>query len=688
MSDFEFDVAIIGGGCAGLTTALALDPRLRVAVFCKRPLGNGASAWAQGGIAAVCDEQDSFESHINDTMRAGAGLCDPKAVREIVHDAPQAIEWLHQMGVKFNRAADASQITKRAAPAGGAAVGGGDAGSGGGGNGGDGGDAGSDCGGDDGDGGGAGSDGDGGSAGSDCGDQARFARARGAWELGLEGGHGHRRIVHADDKTGWAVVSVLRGRARRRRNVRIYENHIAVNLCAPDGVCVGVYMLDIGARAVRAVSARAVVLACGGAGRVYLYSSTPADSSGDGIAMAYRAGCAIVNMEFFQFHPTCLYHPAQPTLLISEAVRGEGARLVNGGGRAFVRHEAGDLAPRDIVARAIDKEIKRAGSDSVFLDCRAHPREYWHKRFPSIAGECLRRGIDIPRDKIPVVPAAHYTCGGARADLRGRTDVRGLYAVGETAHIGLHGANRLASNSLLECVVMGRRCAADINARSGFGGGEGSDAGSDGGSFDTTWDGEAQELRVAKPPKPPLEWDERRIMPAGEGVMIAHNWDELRRAMSDYVGILRSDERLARARRRVEWIRDEIEEHYRRYVVDRDFLELRNLTQCAQLIIEGALARRESRGLHYNVDCPQAAAVAEATVLRRDDFLARGRAVNARCPFSRRLVVAGATMAYRGVEVGFCNRGCRDSFARAVAAGFVGAADDIMRAKKTLDSYL
>lgn len=574
------DVAIIGGGCAGLTAALSLPQHLKVAVFCKRPLGNAASGMAQGGIASVSDSADGdhFELHIADTLRAGAGQCDRQVVAQVVEQAPQVIDWLHRIGVPFN------QRDKN-------------------------------------------DDGEGGDA---------------NYALGLEGGHQKRRIVHVRDQTGWAVLSALIAQVQARSNITLFERHIAVNLHVRDGACCGVYFLDQHAQQVIAITTARVVLATGGAGRVYLYASTPPDSSGDGIAMAYRAGCTISNMEFFQFHPTCLYHPAQPTLLISEAVRGEGGRLVNADGQAFTGDVAeGDLAARDIIARAIDKEMKRSGADCVFLDCRAHPHAFWQQRFPSIVQECERRGIRIPTDRIPVVPSAHYTGGGVRAALDGTTDVRGVYAIGETACTGLHGANRLASNSLLECLVMGRRCAARIG-----------------------------EEPLEPPPHACPAWDERRVRAPQETVMLAHNWDELRRTMWNYVGILRNDDRLQRARRRIEWMRGEVEEYYQQYAVSRDFIELRNLIQCALLIIEGALARRESRGLHYNIDCPQTAAIATNSEMSRRDFTRRAQAINPHCPFSQRLVVASATMDYRGHVVGFCNPHCRDTFAAAYAQGF------------------
>ena len=582
------DIAIVGAGAAGLTTALAMPTKYRVAVFSKRPLGDAASAWAQGGIAAAVGGDDDHNSHLNDTLAAGDGLCVTDTVRTVVEGAPAAIAWLTAQGVPFNHAAD------------------------------------------------------------------------GKLALGREGGHGKRRIVHVEDRSGAAIMDALITRVRAQPNITLYENFIAVDLSVQDNRCRGFYALDIKRRQVCAVNADNVVLATGGASRVYLYSSTPEDATGDGVAMAFRAGCRIRNMEFVQFHPTCLYHPQPPTLLISEAVRGEGGRLVNNDGEHFTdrAHPDGDLASRDIVARAIDDEMKKSGSDCVYLDCGAHNEQFWRRRFPSIVSQCEKRGVRIPADRIPVVPAAHYCCGGIRTDLHGTTDIANLYAVGETAETGLHGANRLASNSLLECVVIARRCAAHIAATKG------------------------EKAENIKP------WDEQRISPAREAVLINHNWDELRRIMWNYVGIVRSDERLQRARRRVEWIREEISEYYRRHIVSRDFLELRNLTQCAELIIEGAMARRENRGLHFNINCDGKKKSAVDTELSLADFTARRQSVNTLCPFSKRLVTAGSTTTYRGHIVGFCNPDCRDSFTRAAAANFVGAGENILGAKNMFEKRI
>ncbi|MCH9705310.1 MAG: L-aspartate oxidase [Proteobacteria bacterium] len=479
----------------------------------------------------------------------------------------------------------------------------------------------------------------------------------GALSLGREGGHSRRRIVHIDDRSGQAVLAALIAQLQQRKNITLYDHHIAVDLSVVAGRCNGFYALNLKTQQVLPYTAGGVLLATGGASRVYLYSSTPEDTTGDGIGMAYRAGCRIRNMEFVQFHPTCLYHSQPPTLLISEAVRGEGGRLLNEQGQEFTAnaHPLGDLAPRDIVARTIDSEMKKTGADCVYLDCGNKGADFWRQRFPTIVAECAARGIRIPEDRIPVVPAAHYCCGGIYTDLHGQTDIAGLYAAGETASTGLHGANRLASNSLLECVVMGRLVA------------------------------EALPPPVAAPVLP--EWDEQRISQPRETVMVAHNWDELRRIMWNYVGIVRSDQRLQRARHRVQWIREEIDEFYRRHRVSRDFLELRNLAQCAELIIEGALGRRESRGLHYNIDCPNTMK-ARDTELTLHDFQQRQQAINEGCPFSNRMIVAGSTTTYNGSIVGFCNPQCRDDFAATVANGFDNASASHLAAKEKFDALL
>ena len=579
------DVAIIGGGAAGLSAALSVDSKLKVAVFAKRKLADCASAWAQGGIAAALANGDGAKAHAADTIRAGDGLCNARAVREIVGKAAAEVKWLEALGVRFNRAEN------------------------------------------------------------------------GGFALGNEGGHSARRIVHADDSTGRAVVAALGAQAARRKNIQIVEGAIAVNLDADGGACRGVYMLYLDSGKITPVNARAVILATGGAGKVYLYATTPPDATGDGVAMAYRAGCEIANMEFVQFHPTCLYHPLVPSFLITEAMRGEGARLAGAAGNFFLEDSGvSELSPRDAVARAIDGEMKKSGADCVYLDLSAHPPDFWRRRFPTIMRRCEKLGL-ANAARIPVVPAAHYCCGGVRVDLRGQSGLPGLFAAGETACNGMHGANRLASNSLLECVAAGRRAASAA----------------------------AEGLPPAAKNMPP--WDERRISASSEEVMVAHNWEELRRLMWNYVGIARGDERLIRARRRIEWIDEEIEEYYNRHAVSRDFLELRNLVRCAALIVEGALSRRESRGLHFNTDCPRRGAAVD-TVLCRADFERRARAVNRRCPFSGRPITANSLLDYEGKIAGFCNPQCRDSFAAAAAAGFAGADAEILSARGKINALI
>jgi L-aspartate oxidase len=512
----QYDVLVIGSGAAGLTLALRLDPRARVAVLAKGPVQEGNTYYAQGGISAVLDREDSIQSHIADTMDAGAGLCHPEVVRYTVEHGPAAVQWLVDLGVPFTR---------------------------------------------------------------------QKAKGANRFHLTREGGHQHRRIIHAADSTGKAVETSLVDQARSRDNIDLFERNIAVDIITgkriglADGACLGAYVLDRGTGRVEVFRARFVVLATGGASKVYLYTSNPDTSTGDGIAMAWRAGCSIANMEFNQFHPTCLYHPQAKSFLITEAVRGEGGKLLLPDGKPFMQRfdPRAELAPRDIVARAIDHEMKRLGHEHVLLDISHKPATFIEEHFPTVQRRCLELGIDITREPIPVVPAAHYTCGGIRTDLSGRSDIDNLYAVGESACTGLHGANRMASNSLLECLVFASSAATDIEAR----------------------------LGVTPMPGELPEWDESQVTDSDEEVVVSHNWDELRRFMWDYVGIVRTDKRLERARRRVELLQREIQEYYGNFRVTNDLLELRNLVQVAELIIRSAQQRRESRGLHYTLDYPQ-----------------------------------------------------------------------------------
>jgi len=519
-------VVIVGAGLAGLTVALHLADRQRVVLLAKRNFDEAATAWAQGGIVGVLGDDDSVELHVRDTQEAGAGLVDEEAARFVAERSGGAIAWLVEEGVPFT--------TDPGGPLG--------------------------------------------------------------LHLTREGGHAVRRIAHAADATGRAIHEVLLARARRHPNITMHERWMALDLVTSRHLhrdeparCYGVYALDIDSQHVEALPAAAVVLATGGAGKVYRYTTNPETSTGDGIAMAWRAGCRVANMEFIQFHPTCLYHPVEHNFLITEALRGEGAHLTLPDGTRFMAaHDRRlELAPRDIVARAIDFEMKKHGLDHVWLDARHLGEAFLREHFPTIHARCLALGIDIARQPIPVVPAAHYTCGGVVTDLDGRTDLPGLYAVGETTYTGLHGANRLASNSLLECVVVGRTCAARIAA-----------------------DGPGE------PPAPP-PWDESRVENADEQVVISHNWDELRLLMWNYVGIVRTTKRLERALRRIHLLRAEIDEYYASFRVNRDLLELRNLVDCAELVVRSALARHESRGLHFSRDYPYTLPASFPTVLVR-----------------------------------------------------------------------
>ncbi len=532
-----YDVLIIGSGGAGLTLALKLAESASVAVLSKFALTEGSTYYAQGGISAVLDEHDSIESHIQDTLIAGAGLCDPDIVSLTVSQGRQSIEWLRDQGVRFT--------------------------------------------------------------------QEKDKQGHSHLHLNREGGHSHRRIAHIADATGKAVATTLIDQARQHQNITLLEYHNAVELISAHKLglkeqrILGAYVLNSRTDTIETIAAKCTVLATGGASKVYLYSTNPHISTGDGIALAWRSGCRISNMEFMQFHPTCLYHPNARSFLISEAVRGEGARLVLPDGSPFMQKydERLELAPRDIVARAIDHEIKKHGLDCVYLDITHKSKEFLQEHFPTIYKTCLDFDIDISKDPIPVVPAAHYTCGGVLTDSFARTDIANLYAIGEVACTGLHGANRMASNSLLECLVFADRASQDINRIL---------------------------PDISKPPTLP-GWDESQVTDSDEEVVISHNWDELRRFMWDYVGIVRTTKRLTRAMNRLKLLKEEIAEYYGQFRVSSDLLELRNLVTVAELIIRCAQQRKESRGLHYIKDYPEPdnSRPHENTILTPDNYTPR-----------------------------------------------------------------
>ncbi len=518
------DVLVIGSGAAGLTLALHLANKYSVSVLSKGRLNEGSTWFAQGGIAAVLDDEDSIESHVQDTLAAGAGLCHRESVEFTVRQSKAAIDWLVNLGVSFTKASDSQDF-----------------------------------------------------------------------HLTREGGHSHRRIIHSADATGKAVHETLLERAQADKNIHLFEDHISVDLIKQSDAnssrlrCTGAYVYNRELDRVEVFSAKAVVLATGGASKVYLYTTNPDGASGDGIAMAWRAGCRVANMEFNQFHPTCLYHPKAKSFLVTEALRGEGAKLRLPDGEEFMHkfHPLKELAPRDVVARAIDHEMKRLGSDCVYLDISHKSPEFLEQHFPTVKNRCLEFGIDITKEPIPVVPAAHYTCGGVAVSLEGETDLKNLYAIGETSFTGLHGANRMASNSLLECLVYAQAAATSI-------------------------DNKMADILI---PKPAPAWDESRVTNSDEDVVISHNWDELRRFMWDYVGIVRTRKRLERATHRIKLLQKEINEYYSNYKVGNDLIELRNLAMVAELIIRSAMTRRESRGLHYAIDHPETSEIAQDTVL-------------------------------------------------------------------------
>jgi len=523
-TQYSYDVVVIGRGAAGLALALRLPKALRIAVLSKGDITQSSTYWAQGGLAAVLHARDSVDAHVEDTLRAGAGLCHRDAVEHTVSQSPEIVDWLAGLGVNFDvrEDIDASQSPE--------------------------------------------------------------------YHLAQEGGHSHRRIVHAADRTGGAIGEVLEARARESGNIELLGGRIAVDLVTVDGVCRGIYVLDVATEAVELFESGAVVLASGGASKAYLYTSNPDGASGDGIAMAWRAGCRVANLEFNQFHPTCLYHPQAKSFLITEALRGEGATLQLPSGERFMPRfdERAELAPRDVVARAIDHEMKRIGADCVYLDITQRDEAFLQRHFPTIRERCLGYGIDIARDRIPVVPAAHYTCGGILVDAHGGTDLPGLYAIGECSFTGLHGANRMASNSLLECLVYARTAAEHIRRR---------------------------EPALRHPETALAPWDESQVTDSDEDVVISHNWHELRRFMWDYVGIVRTNKRLRRALSRVKLLQGEIADYYGNYKVSPDLLELRNLAMVAELMIRCAIERRESRGLHFTLDYPDSLPDARDTVL-------------------------------------------------------------------------
>ena len=531
----KFDFLVVGSGIAGLFFAHKIAQFGSVAIVTKKSRAESNTNYAQGGIASVTSEEDTFDMHVRDTLAAGAGLCDETVVRRIVEEGPERIRDLVKMGMEFSVREDPRRPNQK------------------------------------------------------------------EYDLGKEGGHSKRRILHNRDMTGRAIEKALLNAISQSPNIEIFENHVAIDLItrpdetAPSGArCHGIYALKPRASQVDAFVANVTLLATGGCGKVYLYTSNPDIATGDGVAMAFRAGARVANMEFVQFHPTCLFHPKAKSFLISEAVRGEGGALVDVSGREFMGqyHELASLAPRDIVARAIDSEMKRRGSECVYLDITHRSARFVMNRFPNIYKTCLRFGIDMTKEPIPVVPAAHYQCGGVVVNLDSQTDIEGLYAVGEVACTGLHGANRLASNSLLEAMVCAHRAVENIRQR----------------------DLAPQSIDVA-------EWETGDAPDADELVVVSHNWDEIRRTMWDYVGIVRTDKRLRRAKKRIENLKEEIRDYYSNFRVTSDLLELRNLATVASTIVESALRRHESRGLHFTLDYPEPSPEWEGrdTVISRED---------------------------------------------------------------------
>ena len=527
--EYESDFLVIGSGVAGLLFALKVADHGTVTIITKQNIAESNTAYAQGGIAAVIAKTDSFEAHIADTHASGDGICDEKVVEMVVKNAPERIQELVDLGVKFNRNKNTSGGTKDL-----------------------------------------------------------------HLDLCREGGHSHNRIVHADDLTGLAVEEALVDQIMNHKNITVFEDHIAIDLLTRstrlqrgmivtthEDYCYGAYVLNRNTTDIHTFCARTIVLATGGTGKVYTYTSNPDIATGDGIAMAYRTGATVANLEFVQFHPTCLYHPDAKNFLISEAVRGDSGILINAAGERFMENYSPlkELACRDVVARAIDAELKKSGDDSVFLDISHKDADFIKTRFPNLYAKCLKFGIDMTKGPIPVVPAAHYMCGGVATDIYGRTNIQRLFAIGETACTGLHGANRLASNSLLEALIYAHNAAVQaIEDSKDF-------------AFEPS------------PQLPP--WDDLGAIDSDEVIMVTHTWDAVRRLMWNYVGIVRSDKRLARAKRRIDMIKDEINEYYWDFKITPDLIELRNITTVAELIIRCATHRKESRGLHYNIAYPE-----------------------------------------------------------------------------------
>jgi len=501
----QFDILIIGSGAAGLMSAIQLSENLSIAVIAKDEILEGSSYYAQGGISAVLDSDDDFNSHISDTLNTGFDMGNEESIRFMVEQAPMAISELEKAGVKFSQ-------------------------------------------------------------------------QEGNYDLTMEGGHSSKRVAHVADKTGQSVQTNLLAQVQQKQNITLFEHYLAVDLLIDGNTCNGAYVFDKKSHQIISFVSHKTILATGGASKSYLYTSNPDTSTGDGIAMAFRAGCEIVNMEFTQFHPTCLFHPYAKSFLISETLRGEGAKLILPNGNEFMKKydDRLELAPRDIVARAIDHEMKMHGFDCVYLDISFKDSNWISKRFPTITKRCYALGIDICSKPIPVVPAAHYTCGGVNTELNAQSNVDNLYAVGEVAHTGVHGANRIASNSLLECIVFAKSCAKDINRNS-----------------------------IGKMLPTIDDWDASRVEPSKEKVVVTHLWHEVRRIMWNFVGIVRSDSRLKSAYNRLQQIHKEVDNYYQLYTITDDLIELRNLVQTSKIIVESALSRKESRGLHFNQDYPK-----------------------------------------------------------------------------------